>query len=54
MSDVETLLRAYPRIHFACHARHVRDPADGKVLSDIMDEMRLAELKKIAERKDDD
>ena len=33
MSDVETLLSAYPRIHFACRARHVRDPADGKVLS---------------------
>ena len=33
MSDVETLLGAYPRIYFACHTRHVRDPADGKVLS---------------------
>jgi DNA-binding MarR family transcriptional regulator len=33
MSDVETLLSAYPRIHFACRTRHVRDPVDGKVLS---------------------
>ena len=33
MSDVETLLSAYPRIHFACRARHVRDPVGGKVLS---------------------
>jgi DNA-binding MarR family transcriptional regulator len=33
MSDVETLLSTYSRIHFACRARHVRDPADGNVLS---------------------
>ena len=33
MSDVETLLSAYPRIHFACRTRHMRDPVDGKVLS---------------------
>ncbi len=33
MSDVQTLLSAYPRIYFACHTRHVRDPVDGRVLS---------------------
>ena len=33
MSDVETVLSAYPRIYFACHTRHVRDPVDGQVLS---------------------
>jgi DNA-binding MarR family transcriptional regulator len=33
MSDVQTLLSAYPRIHFACHARHQRDQQDEKVLS---------------------
>ncbi len=33
MSDVETVLSAYPRIYFACHARHVRDPHSDTVLS---------------------
>ncbi len=33
MSDVKTLLSAYPRIHFACRTRHMRDPVGGKVLS---------------------
>ena len=33
MSDVETVLRAYPRIYFACHTRHVRDPDTGASLS---------------------
>lgn len=32
-AEVETLLRAYPRIYFACHRRHVRDPATRRVLS---------------------
>src|SRR5688572_4683790 len=31
--DVRTLLIAYPRIYFACHRRHVRDPASRRVLS---------------------
>lgn len=31
--DVERLVRAYPRIYFACHTRHVRDPAGGGELS---------------------
>lgn len=29
----ERLLRDYPRIFFACHARHVRDPDSGRDLS---------------------
>jgi DNA-binding MarR family transcriptional regulator len=30
---VRTLLALYPRIFFACHLRHVRDPASGRLLS---------------------
>jgi len=35
MSDdpVGELLEHYPRIYFACHSRHVRDPATRRVLS---------------------
>jgi DNA-binding MarR family transcriptional regulator len=31
--DVRDLLDAYPRIYFACHTRHVRDPQSGAALS---------------------
>ncbi|HEY1495499.1 MAG TPA: MarR family winged helix-turn-helix transcriptional regulator [Candidatus Solibacter sp.] len=31
--DVETVLRCYPQIYFACHKRHVRDPQTQEVLS---------------------
>jgi DNA-binding MarR family transcriptional regulator len=31
--DVRRLLEAYPRIFFACHTRHVRDPETGGELS---------------------
>jgi DNA-binding MarR family transcriptional regulator len=31
--DVRRLLEHYPRIFFACHSRHVRDPASRRVLS---------------------
>jgi len=31
--DVQRLLAAYPRIFFACHRRHVRDPEASKTLS---------------------
>jgi len=31
--DVRALLEAYPRIYFACHTRHVRDPQSGDALS---------------------
>ena len=30
---VETVLRCYPQIYFACHRRHVRDEATQAVLS---------------------
>lgn len=32
-SGVETVLRCYPQIYFACHRRHVRDPKTKAVLS---------------------
>ncbi len=32
-SAVDRLLDAYPRIYFACHARHVRDPQTARLLS---------------------
>jgi len=32
-ADVETILRCYPQIYFACHRRHVRDEASQAVLS---------------------
>jgi DNA-binding MarR family transcriptional regulator len=32
-SAVETVLRCYPQIYFACHRRHVRDAKTGAVLS---------------------
>jgi DNA-binding MarR family transcriptional regulator len=51
---VETLLRLYPRIFYACHTRHVREPRSGRTLSahqasildhlDAKDPMTLAEL----------
>lgn len=31
--DVETVLRCYPQIYFACHRRHVRDEKTGQVMS---------------------
>jgi DNA-binding MarR family transcriptional regulator len=32
-AEIETVLRCYPQIYFACHRRHVRDPAAQAVLS---------------------
>src|SRR5580700_6043987 len=32
-AEVETVLRCYPRIYFACHRRHVRDEQSQKLLS---------------------
>jgi DNA-binding MarR family transcriptional regulator len=32
-ADVRALLDGYPRIYFACHRRHVRDPERDRVLS---------------------
>jgi MarR family transcriptional regulator, organic hydroperoxide resistance regulator len=31
--DVRRVLRAYPRVFFACHTRHVRDPESGEDIS---------------------
>lgn len=31
--DVDRVMTAYPRIYFACHQRHVRDPETGSELS---------------------
>jgi DNA-binding MarR family transcriptional regulator len=31
--DVETVMRCYPQIYFACHKRHVRDQATNEVIS---------------------
>jgi DNA-binding MarR family transcriptional regulator len=31
--EVETVLRCYPQVYFACHKRHVRDPETQEVLS---------------------
>ena len=31
--DVETVLRCYPQIYFACHRRHVRDERTREVMS---------------------
>src|SRR5579872_5541016 len=32
-SGVETVLRCYPQVYFACHRRHVRDEATKEILS---------------------
>ncbi len=32
-SDVAAVFRDYPRIYFACHRRHVRDPRSGATVS---------------------
>jgi DNA-binding MarR family transcriptional regulator len=32
-SEVDTVLRCYPQIYFACHKRHVRDPETQEILS---------------------
>ena len=32
-AEVETVLRCYPQIYFACHRRHVRDAQTGEVMS---------------------
>ena len=32
-AEVDTVLRCYPQIYFACHRRHVRDPKTQQVLS---------------------
>jgi DNA-binding MarR family transcriptional regulator len=53
---VRALLAAYPRIYFACHTRHVRDPAGGKDVSahqasilDHLDEVEAMSMTDLAE-----
>ncbi|PYR63562.1 MAG: hypothetical protein DMF91_03070 [Acidobacteria bacterium] len=54
--DVRRLLEAYPRIFFACHTRHVRDPETGGELSahqasilDHLDEVDALSMTSLAE-----
>jgi DNA-binding MarR family transcriptional regulator len=56
VDEVTELLAHYPRIYFACHARHRRDPASHSVLSerqasilDHLDEVEPMSLKELAE-----
>jgi len=56
MDEVAQVLDCYPRIHFACHVRHRRDPKSRKVLSerqasilDHLDEDETMALKDLAE-----
>lgn len=53
---VARVLNLYPRIYFACHTRHVRDPATGRALSahqasilDHLDEVEAMTLTDLAE-----
>ena len=54
--EVRRLLDAYPRIFFACHTRHVRDPETGGELSahqasllDHLDEIEAMSMTSLAE-----
>lgn len=53
---VRRVLDSYPRIYFACHTRHVRDPKDGRELSthhvsilDHLDEVEPSTLNALAD-----
>lgn len=53
---VQRVLDLYPRIYFACHTRHVRDPATGRALSthqasilDHLDEVEPLTLNALAD-----
>jgi len=53
---VRELLEHYPRIYFACHTRHVRDPRTGRALSahqasilDHLDDVEPTSLMDLAE-----
>jgi DNA-binding MarR family transcriptional regulator len=55
-AGVERILNLYPRIYFACHTRHVRDPATGGALSshqasilDHLDEVEAMTLSELAD-----
>src|SRR5689334_19343564 len=52
---VETVLRCYPRIYFACHRRHIRDEQTSRVLSahqasvlDHLDDVQSTSLLRLA------
>jgi DNA-binding MarR family transcriptional regulator len=52
---VETVLRCYPQIYFACHRRHIRDEATREVLSahqasilDHLDDVEVTSLLELA------
>jgi len=51
--DVAAVLEHYPRIYFACHTRHVREPLSGDVLSShqvsILDHLSASEATSLAE-----
>jgi DNA-binding MarR family transcriptional regulator len=54
-ADVETVLRCYPLIYFACHRRHVRDELTREVLSahqasvlDHLDDLEATSLRDLA------
>ena len=56
MDEVGQLLEHYPRIYYACHARHRRDPVSERILSerqasvlDHLDEHEAVSLKELAE-----
>jgi len=50
---VAAILEFYPRIYFACHTRHVRDPESGAALSahqvSILDHLSMTEPTSLAE-----
>ena len=54
--EVETVLRCYPQIYFACHRRHVRDEGQQNLLSahqasvlDHLDDVENTSLLKLAQ-----
>src|SRR5882724_11375765 len=54
-ADVETVLRCYPQIYFACHRRHVRDEKTQNVLSahqasilDHLDDVDATSMRELA------
>ena len=53
MNATNAVLELYPRIYFACHTRHVRDPASGATLSShqvsILDHLSVADPTSLAE-----
>ena len=52
-SAVKAVLELYPRIYFACHTRHVRDPESGATLSShqvsILDHLNIDDPTSLAE-----